>query len=165
LITGLIFGAFHLLSVGLGARGLSFFLFIMVLNVFLVLSRLLTQSLWVAIGFHTAFDWVAINVGLGTVVLAERPMLQLERTVSLIAEDLLSMVVVGLGILLFMGWAWRSKRQFAWRATLMNHLIRREAIKATFIDPALRSLSRWVACKSTPPGVSANPDSLSGLTR
>jgi hypothetical protein len=137
LITGLIFGAFHLLSVGLGARGLSFFLFIMVLNVFLVLSRLLTQSLWVAIGFHTAFDWVAINVGLGTVVLAERPMLQLERTVSLIAEDLLSMVVVGLGILLFMGWAWRSKRQFAWRATLMNHLIRREAIKATFIDPTV----------------------------
>ena len=118
LITGVIFGAFHLLSVGLGARGLSFFLFIMVLNVFLVLTRLLTRSLWMAIGFHTAFDWLAINLGLGAVVLADRHLLQIERTVSLISEDLLSMFVVGLGILLFIGWAWWSKRRFTGRAPL-----------------------------------------------
>ena len=118
LITGVIFGAFHLLSVGLGARGLSFFLFIMVLNVFLVLTRLLTGSLWMAIGFHTAFDWLATNLGLGAVVLADRHLLQIERTVSLISEDLLSMFVVGLGILLCIGWAWRSQRRFTWPALL-----------------------------------------------
>jgi len=117
LITGVIFGAFHLLTVGLGVRGLSFSLFILLLHVLLVLTRLLTRSLWVAIGFHTAFDWAAINVGLGSVVLADQHLLQIGRTVSLTAEDLLSAAVVGLGILLFMNWAWR-RQPFTWRATL-----------------------------------------------
>ena len=118
LVTGLIFGAFHLLEVGFDARGLSFLLFIMLLNVFLVLTRLLTRSLWLAIGFHTAFDWVAIIVGLGSVVSADRHVLHIERTASLIAEDLLSMFIVVLGILLFLVWAWRSNRHLSWRATL-----------------------------------------------
>jgi hypothetical protein len=118
LVTGLIFCAFHLLEVGFDARGFSFLLFIMLLNVFLVLIRLLTRSLWLAIGFHTAFDWMAILVGLGSVVSADRHLLHIERTASLIAEDLLSMVVVVLGILLFLVWAWWSKRHLNWRATL-----------------------------------------------
>jgi membrane protease YdiL (CAAX protease family) len=118
MVTGLIFGAFHLLEVGFDARGLSFLLFILLLNVFLVLTRLLTRSLWLAIGFHTAFDWMAIIVGLGSVVSADRHVLHLERTASLIAEDLLSMVIVALGILLLLGWAWWSKRHLSWRATL-----------------------------------------------
>jgi membrane protease YdiL (CAAX protease family) len=118
LVTGLIFCAFHLLEVGFDARGLSFLLFIMLLNVFLVLTRLLTRSLWLAIGFHTAFDWMAILVGLGSVVSADRHVLHIERAASLIAEDLLSMVIVGLGILLFLGWAWWSNRHLSWRATL-----------------------------------------------
>src|SRR2546422_2457443 len=118
LVTGLIFCAFHLLEVGFDARGLSFLLFIMLLNVFLVLTRLLTRSLWLAIGFHTVFDWVAIIVGLGSVVSVDRHVLHLERTASLIAEDLLSMFIVVLGILLFLVWAWRSNRHLTWRATL-----------------------------------------------
>jgi membrane protease YdiL (CAAX protease family) len=63
LITGIIFGAFHLFSVGFGARGITFFVFAFLLNVFLVLTRQVTGSLWLAIGFHTAFDWAAINLG------------------------------------------------------------------------------------------------------
>ncbi len=118
LVTGLIFCAFHLLEVGFDARGLSFLLFIMLLNVFLVLTRLLTRSLWLAIGFHTAFDWVAIIVGLGSVVSADRHVLHVERTTSLIAEDLLTAFVVVLGILLLLVWAWWSKRHLSWRATL-----------------------------------------------
>ncbi len=118
LVTGLIFGAFHLLEVGFNGRGLSFFLFILLLNAFLVLTRLLTRSLWLAIGFHTAFDWMAIIVGLGSVVSADRHVLHIERTTSLIAEDLLSMFIVVLGMLLLLVWAWRSKRHLSWRATL-----------------------------------------------
>src|SRR3989442_12380953 len=90
----------------------------MLLNVFLVLTRLLTRSLWLAMGFHTAFDWVAIMVGLGSVVSADRHVLHIERTASLIAEDLLSMVIVVLGILLLLVWAWWSKRHLSWRARL-----------------------------------------------
>jgi membrane protease YdiL (CAAX protease family) len=118
LVTGLIFAAFHLLEVGFNARGLSFFLFILLLNVFLVLTRLLTRSLWLTIGFHAVFDWMAIIVGLGSVVSADRHLLHLERTVSVIAEDLLSMVTVVLGILLFLGWALWNKRHLSCRATL-----------------------------------------------
>jgi membrane protease YdiL (CAAX protease family) len=118
LVTGLIFCAFHLLEVGFDTRGLSFLLFILLLNGFLVLTRLLTGSLWLAIGFHTVFDWVAILAGLGSVVSADRHLLHIERTVSLIAEDLLSMFIVVLGILLFLGWAWWRKRHLSWRATL-----------------------------------------------
>jgi hypothetical protein len=118
LVTGVIFGAFHLLEVGFDARGLSFLLFILLLNVFLVLTRLLTRSLWFAIGFHTVFDWMAILLGLGSVVSADRHLLHLERTASVMAEDLLSMVTVVLGVLLLLGWAWWSKRHLSWRATL-----------------------------------------------
>ena len=118
LVTGLIFCAFHLLEVGFDARGLSFLLFILLLNVFLVLTRLLTGSLWLAIGFHTVFDWVAIIVGLGSVVSADRHVLHVERTTSLIAEDLLTAFVAVLGILLLLVWAWRSKRHLSWHATL-----------------------------------------------
>src|SRR6266699_1256460 len=82
LLTGLIFGAFHLLEVGVGLRGFSFLLFILLLNMFLVLARLLTRSLWLAIGFHTAFDWMAINVGLGAVVLAYGHLLHVARMTS-----------------------------------------------------------------------------------
>jgi membrane protease YdiL (CAAX protease family) len=57
LLTGLIFCAFHVLEIGFDVGTLSFLLFILLLNVFLVLTRLLTQSLWLAISFHTVFDW------------------------------------------------------------------------------------------------------------
>src|SRR5439155_1530278 len=46
LLTGLIFCAFHVLEIGFDVRTLSFLLFILLLHVFLVLTRLLTQSLW-----------------------------------------------------------------------------------------------------------------------
>ncbi len=44
--------------------------------------------------------------------------MQIERTATLIAEDLLSMYIVVLGILLFLVWAWWSNRHLSWRATL-----------------------------------------------
>jgi membrane protease YdiL (CAAX protease family) len=117
LITGLIFGAFHAMSTGLGPRGLSFFIFIMVLNTFLVFTLLITRSLWMAIGLHVAFDWAAINFGLGSVVLADRPLLHVERTVSLVVEDLIGVFLVGLGIAFLLSRAWGSNRGIAWRAS------------------------------------------------
>jgi len=119
LLTGVIFAVFHLLGgVGFDVQGLSFLLFILLLNVFLVLTRLLTRSLWLAIGFHTVFDWVAIIVGLGVVVQYDRHLLHLTRTVSVSAEYLLSIVVVILGILLLLTWARLRHRHLSWRTTL-----------------------------------------------
>jgi len=119
LLTGVIFSVFHLLGgVGFDVPGLLFLLFILLLNVFLVLTRLLTRSLWLAIGFHTVFDWVAILVGLGVVLQYDRHLLHLTRTVSVSAEYLLSMVVVILGILLFLVWARLRHRHLSWRTTL-----------------------------------------------
>jgi len=119
LLTGVIFGGFHLLGgVGFDVQGLLFLLFILLLNVLLVLTRLLTRSLWLAIGFHTVFDWVAIMVGLGVVVQYDRHLLHLTRTVSVSAEYLLSMVVVILGILLFLVWARLRHHHLSWRTTL-----------------------------------------------
>jgi len=120
LITGLVFGAFHLLSVGFGARGVTFFIFAMMLNVFLVLTRLVTRSLWMGIGFHTAFDWAAINLGLGSVVLADQHLLQVKRAISPSVEDLLGAVVVGLGIILLMTLVRQRKRPIGWRAPLID---------------------------------------------
>ncbi len=118
-MTGVIFGGFHLLGgVGFDVQGLLFLLFILLLNVFLVLTRLLTRSLWLAIGFHTVFDWMAIIVGLGVVVQYDRHLLHLTRTASVSAEYLLSMVVVILGILLLLIWARLRHRDLSWRTTL-----------------------------------------------
>ncbi len=119
LLTGVIFAVFHLLGgVGFDVQGLSFLLFILLLNVFLVLTRLLTHSLWLAIGFHTVFDWMAIIVGLGVVVQYDRHLLHLTRTVSVSAEYLLSMVVVVLGILLLLTWARLRNHYLSWHSTL-----------------------------------------------
>ena len=119
LMTGVIFGVFHLLGgVGFDVQGLLFLLFILLLNVFLVLTRLLTRSLWLAIGFHTVFDWMAIIVGLGVVVQYDRHLLHLTRTVSVSAEYLLSMVVVILGILLLVIWARLRNCHLSWRTML-----------------------------------------------
>ena len=83
LLTGIIFSAFHLLGgIGFDVQGLLFLFFILLLNIFLVLTRLLTRSLWLAIGFHTIFDWMAIIVGLGVVVQYDRHLLHLTRTIS-----------------------------------------------------------------------------------
>jgi len=120
LITGLIFGAFHLLSVGFGVRGVTFFIFALMLNVFLVLTRLVTRSLWMAIGFHTAFDWAAINLGLGSVVLADQHLLRVERTINTSIEDLLGAVMVGLGVVLLMALVRRRKHLVGWRAPLVD---------------------------------------------
>ncbi len=118
LITGIIFGIFHLLSVGLGVRGLTFFVFAMLLNLFLVLTRLTTGSLWMAIGIHTAFDWAAINLGLGTVVLADQQLLQVERIVSAPAEDLLAACAVLLVICVLM--VRQRNRPVHWNAPLSS---------------------------------------------
>ena len=120
LITGLIFGAFHLLSVGFGTRGLTFFILALLLNVFLILTRLATRSLWFAIGFHTAFDWAAINLGMGSVLLAEQHLLQITRGVALPAEDLLTAAAIALGIALLISRAWQRKRPFVWNAPLAD---------------------------------------------
>ena len=120
LITGLIFGAFHLLSVGFGVRGVTFFIFALILNVFLVLTRLVTRSLWMAIGFHTAFDWAAINLGLGSVVLADQHLLHVQRTMNASVEDLLGAAAVGVGIVLLLALVRLRKRPVEWRAPLVD---------------------------------------------
>jgi hypothetical protein len=91
------------------------------LHIFLVSMRLWTGSLWWGIGFHKAFDWLTINVGLSSVVLAERHLLSLTRTASLLAEDGLSMAVLGLALLLFLIWAERKQRTLSWRTTLAEN--------------------------------------------
>jgi uncharacterized protein len=122
LVTGVIFGVFHLLGgVGFDVPGLSFFLLILLLNVFLVLTRLLTRSLWLAIGFHTVFDWMAIVVGLGVVVQYDRHLLHLARAVSVSAEYLLSMVVVILSILLLLLWARLRHHYLSGHSTLTEN--------------------------------------------
>jgi membrane protease YdiL (CAAX protease family) len=118
LITGIIFGAFHLLSVGFGTRGITFFIFTLVLNLFLVLSRLATRSLWFAIAFHTAFDWAAINLGLGSVVLADQHLLGVQHLLPLPAEDLLATAVVGLAAVFLRVWMHQNNILFTWNARL-----------------------------------------------
>lgn len=118
MVTGLIFGCFHLLSTGFDPRGMSFFIFITVLNVFLVAMRVGSHSLWTAIGFHTAFDWAAINLGMGAVVLADQHLVELNRSKPLIYEDILLSIVVGLAIVLVSIAARRAGRAIAWGAAL-----------------------------------------------
>ncbi len=58
-LTGIIFGAVHFLQSGFN---LMFVLSATILTVFLALSRLQTQAIWWAIGWHTAWNWVQISV-------------------------------------------------------------------------------------------------------
>jgi membrane protease YdiL (CAAX protease family) len=107
LVAGLLFGLFHLPEVGGGPRALSFLLFVLLLHLALVLSRLATGALWFAIGAHTVFDWGAILLGLGAVVTYPHHLLRLTRTTTGGTDDLLSAVGLGLGLLLLGRWAGR----------------------------------------------------------
>jgi hypothetical protein len=76
------------------------------------------RSLWLAIGVHTAFDWAAINLGLGSVVLADTHLLDVQRTLPVPAEDLVSAVIVALAVVILVGWIQQNKRPFSWSARL-----------------------------------------------
>lgn len=107
LITGLLFALFHVPEVGVGWRALSFLLFVVLLHLVLALSRLVTGTLWFAIGLHTVFDWGAILLGLGAVVSYQHHLLHLTRTTTVAADDLLSAAGLGLGLLLVGRWVGR----------------------------------------------------------
>lgn len=114
-IAGVLFAGIHLPSVGLGLRGLSFFLFLLGLHGLLVLTRLRTGLLWLAIGFHTGFDAVAIIEGLGSVVLVQHPLLVLQRHVPAAVEDLLGLLLT----LPALVWLLRRTRHLVdWRSPL-----------------------------------------------
>lgn len=71
--------------------------------------------------YTTAFDWAAMNGSLGAVVLADQHFLQVDRTVSLITEDCLNLIVIALGVVLLASAARRAGLRISWRAGLDEH--------------------------------------------
>lgn len=62
LIVGVVFVSLH------GNQGMGYFFGVVLISVFLVLTRLATKSLWFAITFHGAWDWMQMRVlGIGQV--------------------------------------------------------------------------------------------------
>ncbi len=133
LITGVLFGLFHVLHFGEGSVfaivsfvGLAIPLF----TILTVILRLGTRSLWLAIGFHTSWDWFLNNVlGLGY---ADSPthghaLLHINITGPAIMvgaapfpteSGLVALFVLVLGIVLISLWVRYRKRDFSWQARL-----------------------------------------------
>jgi membrane protease YdiL (CAAX protease family) len=122
-VSGVIFGAIHFLQSGFN---LMFVLSATILTVFLALSRLQTQAIWWAIGWHTGWNWIQISVlGLSTVGDPDfgRALLHLEQRGPalwvgkgfLIEGGLLCILVIALGAVLMGVWARRSQRLVGWR--------------------------------------------------
>ena len=123
-LAGIIFGAVHFLQSGFN---LMFVLSATILTVFLALSRLQTQAIGWAIGWHTAWNWVQISVlGLSEVGQPDfgHALLHLEQHGPalwvgkgfLIESGLLCILVIALGAVLMAGWARRTHRLPGWRA-------------------------------------------------
>ena len=123
-LTGIIFGAVHFLQSGFN---LMFVLSATILTVFLALSRLQTQAIWWAVGWHAAWNWVQISVlGLSEVGQPDfgHALLHLEQHGPalwvgkgfLIESGLLCILVIALGAVLMAAWARRSQRLPDWRA-------------------------------------------------
>ena len=62
-----------------------------------------------------------MNVSLGAVVLADQHFLQVDRTVSLITEDCLNLIVIALGVVLLASAARCAGLRISWRAGLDEH--------------------------------------------
>lgn len=119
---GVIFGALHFARVTGLLQWVLLIASAAVISVLLMASRLATGSLWLAIGWHTAWDWVQDPI-LG---LAGGPaLLHVERTASVALVGtpqmselgLFTILVEALGALLLLFWAWR-RGDLNWGAVL-----------------------------------------------
>lgn len=126
LLNGLIFGLAHFLQTGFGVMSV---LSMVIFSALLALSRLHTGALWWAIGWHTAWNWVQINL-LGLSVYSEpnydHALLHIEQSGPalwvgegfLIESGLLCIGVTLLALALFYAWNRRSRKALDWKARL-----------------------------------------------
>ncbi len=133
-INGILFGLLHftpLLQAGLGMVTLFYVIFTILATVFLVLSRLGTRTIWLAIGWHAGWDWFLDSVsGLGAVNdPTAHPLFHLKPAgpvvlmggssgaAAMLEGGPVSLLVLLLGIALLLVWTNR-RRQVNWRARL-----------------------------------------------
>jgi len=133
-ITGLLFGLFHIKRFGEGSvfAIISFVGLAVLFTIFTVILRLGTRSLWLAIGFHTGWDWFLGNVlGLGGVgspgyghallhVEATGPAVMVGAAPFPTESGLVALGVLVLGIVLISLWTPHGQQNFSWRARLTD---------------------------------------------
>lgn len=128
-ITGLLFGVFHIIPAFKNGFNLPFVLGFLVtaflVNVLLVLFRLRTGVLWLAIGWHIAFDWGETNIfGLNLSkhslvhVKIIGPAFMTGGEPFVTESGLVTMIVLVLAIALAYLWIRQSKQRLDWQARL-----------------------------------------------
>jgi membrane protease YdiL (CAAX protease family) len=125
LIMGIFFALMHFGEIG--PRMLIFIPSVLIISTALVMTRLLTGSLWLAIGWHTAWNFAQHYVfGISAVGLGLHPWVAAKLTgpawlvgaPGMPEEGLVGIAAELLGVALLLGWmAWRRKR-IDWRAVL-----------------------------------------------
>ena len=132
LTTGVLFGLFHFIHFGKGSvfAILSFIVLTILFTILMVMCRLSTQSLWLAIGVHTGWDWLLNNVlGLGVANSPSHALLHIKTTGPAIMvgtapfpteSGLVALLVLVLGIVLISLWARSRNRNFSWQARLTD---------------------------------------------
>jgi len=135
LITGVLFGLFHVLHFGEGSVFAIVSFVVLTIPLFTILTvilRLGMRSLWLAIGFHTSWDWFLNNVlGLGSVdsptyghallhIRTTGPDVMVGATPFPTESGLVALFVLVLGIVLFSLWAQYRKWNFSWQARLTD---------------------------------------------
>lgn len=126
IVTGVFFGLLHYSRTGFGVASV---VSMIIWSSFLVITRLQTKSIWIAIGHHTAWNWVQISVlGLNQVGKHDygHALLHLEQHGPplwvgkgfLVENGVLYMFVLLQGFLTMLIWGWHSKRTVDWRAKL-----------------------------------------------
>lgn len=128
-VSTLIMGVFFaLLHVGeIGPRMLIFLPSVLIISTALVITRLLTGSLWLSIGWHTAWDFAQTYLfGVSAVGRGVHPLIAVKMTgpawlvgaPGMPEEGLIGIAAELLGAALLLGWmTWRKKR-INWRAVL-----------------------------------------------
>jgi membrane protease YdiL (CAAX protease family) len=125
-VCGLLFGLLHASSGGFGPALVASALLV---TTFLVLTRLLTGNLWLAIGWHWGWNWAQNDVfGLSQVDRADRgdALLHLTQrgphvfvgTPPAIEGGLLAILAEATGLVLLLIWARRHGASIRWRARL-----------------------------------------------
>ncbi len=132
LTTGVLFGLFHFIHFGKGSvfAILSFVVLTLLFTTLMVMCRLSTQSLWLAIGLHTGWDWLLNDVlGLGVADSPSHALLHIRTTGPAIMvgaapfpteSGLVALLVLVLGIVLIALWARSRNRNFSWQARLTD---------------------------------------------
>ncbi len=134
LATGVLFGLFHVMHFGSGSifAIISFLGLALLFTILMVICRLSTQSLWLAIGLHTGWDWFLNNVlGLGIVgsssyghallhIKATGPAVMLGAVPFPTESGLVALFVLVLGIVAILLWARYHDQNFSWQARLTD---------------------------------------------